>query len=88
MTKRGIENKELLAIENADKIAMAEVVKVLSTIDLRSKHSWAISNVNMDITEDLGLTGIKKYWKCAGQIQDKVDWLHKDWIPVLRAFVK
>ena len=33
------ENKELLAIENADKTAMTEVVKVSSTIDLGSKYS-------------------------------------------------
>ncbi len=42
----------------------------------------------MDAVRDLRLTSIKKYWRCAGQIQDKVDWLHKDWIPTLGAFVK
>ncbi len=42
----------------------------------------------MDVAEDLGLTGIKKYWRCAGQIQDEVDLLYKDWIPALGAFVK
>ncbi len=69
---------ELLAMENVDKIAIAEVAKVASTIDFRSKHGWAISNADIDAAEDLGLTSIKKYWRCAGQIQDKVDLLHKD----------
>ncbi len=48
-------------MENADKTAIAEVAKVLSAIDLRSKYSQAISNADIDVTEDLGLTGIKKY---------------------------
>ncbi len=52
---------ELLAMENADKTAIAEVAKVSSAIDLGSKHSWAISNADMDAAENLGLTGIKKY---------------------------
>lgn len=42
----------------------------------------------MDVAGDLGLTGIKKYQKCAGQFQAKVDWLYKNWIPALRVFVK
>ncbi len=53
--------EELLVMENADKTAIAEVVKMSSAIDLRSKHSWAISNANMDAAKDLRLTGIKKY---------------------------
>ena len=47
-----------------------------------------MSNVNIDTARDLGLTGIKKYWKLAGQIEKKVDGLHRDWIPALAAFVK
>ncbi len=48
-------------MENVDKTAIAEVTKVLSAIDLGSKHSWAINNTDMDIAGNLGLTGIKKY---------------------------
>ncbi len=75
-------------MENADKTTITEIVKVSSVIDLGSKHSWAISNADIDTAEDLGLTGIKKYWRRIGQIQDEVDSLHKDWIPALGAFVK
>ncbi len=70
--------RELLAMKNVDKTVIAEVAKEWSTIDLGSKHSWAISNADMDAAENLGLTGIKKYGRRVGQIQDKVDSLHKD----------
>ncbi len=75
VAEKGRENKELLAMENVDKTAMAEVAKVLSAIDLGSKHSWTISNTDIDAAGDLGLISIKKYWRRAGQIQDEVDWL-------------
>ena len=39
MAKRSGKNKELLAMENADKTAMAEIAKVSSGIDLGSKYS-------------------------------------------------
>ena len=42
--KRDGENKKLLSIKNLDKSAMAEVAKVLSTIDLDNKHNWAMNN--------------------------------------------
>ncbi len=63
VAKRG---GELLAMENADKTVIAEVAKVSSVIDLGSKHSWAISNTDIDTAEDLGLTGIKKYQRRVG----------------------
>ena len=52
---------------------MTEIAKVLSTIDLDGKHSWAISNNNMDKAKNLRLISIKKYWRCICQIQDKID---------------
>ncbi len=61
VAERGRENKELLAIEKTDKTAIAEVAKVLNNIDLGSKHSWAISNADIDAARNLGLTGIKKF---------------------------
>lgn len=70
--------EELFVIENVNKTTIAEVAKVSSAIDLGNKHSWVISNANIDITKDLGLTGMQKYKRCAGQIQDKVDSLHKN----------
>ena len=47
------ENKELLVIKIADKTAIAKVIKVLSTIDLRSKYSLAISNSDIDTVGNL-----------------------------------
>ena len=47
-----------------------------------------MSNVNIDIDRDLGLTNLKKYWRLAGKIEMEVDGLHKGWILVLAAFVK
>ncbi len=59
---------KLLVMDNIDKTTIGEVAKVSSAIDLGSKHSWAINNADMDATEDLGLTGIKKYWRHIDQI--------------------
>ncbi len=61
VAEKGRKNKKLLAMENIDKTAMTEVAKMSSTIDLRSKHSWAISNTDIDVVRDLGLINIKKY---------------------------
>ncbi len=36
VAERSKENKELLVIENVNKVEMAEVAKVLSAIDLRN----------------------------------------------------
>ena len=48
-------------MKNIDKTAMAELAKILNAINLGSKHSWAISNADMDATRNLGLISIKKY---------------------------
>lgn len=61
VAENSLENKELLVIENVNKITIAKVIKVSSIIDLESKYSWIISNANIDIAKDLGLIGIKKY---------------------------
>ena len=61
LAERGRENRGLLVIENANKTAMAEVVKISSVIDLGNKYSWAISNTDIYSAWDLRLTGIKKY---------------------------
>ena len=37
---------------------------------------WEISNANLDTAKELGLTGIKKYWRCAWQVEIELDWLH------------
>lgn len=48
---------------------------------------WVISNVNNDVAKDLGLMIIKKYWRCTSQISEKWKKLHRDYKPVLTAFV-
>lgn len=78
LAKKDKKDKKSLAIENIDKTAKAKVAKVSNAIHLDSKYSWAISNSDMDAAKDLKLTEIKKYLKCAGQIQDKMDWLYKN----------
>ena len=65
-------------MRNADKIAHAEVAKKSSPIDFDGKYMGTISNVNIDTARNLKLTGIKKYWKLAGQIEKKVNRLYKD----------
>ena len=88
MVKKSRENGGLLAMENIDKTAMAEVAKISSAINLGNKYNWAISNADIHVTKDLGLTGINKYWRYVSQIEDEVDGLHKDWIPTFGTFIK
>ena len=78
MLEKSGEKKELLVIENANKTAMADSLKILSAINLKNKYSWAISNVDIDAARDLRLIYMKKYGRCVGQIQDKINWLYKD----------
>ncbi len=59
VAEKGLENKELLVIENINKIAMAEVTKVSSTIDLRNKYSWIISNIDINVAKNLRRISIK-----------------------------
>ena len=46
-----------------------------------------MSNADLDATKKLGLTGMKKYWRWAGQVEIELDWLY-DWILALATFVK
>ena len=59
--EKGRENGELLIIENIDKIAMAEIMKISSVIEFGNKYSWTISNADIDAAGDSKLTDIKKY---------------------------
>ena len=43
-----------------NKIKLIGVTKMSSVIDLNSKYMWAISNIDMDVAKDLGLTNVKK----------------------------
>ena len=46
-----------------------------------------MSDTNLDGAKELGLTGIKKYQKCTGQVEMELDRLH-DWISPLTIFVR
>ena len=71
----------------ADTTSTAEVAQASSLVDFAGKYMWAMSNANIDAAKELGLTGIKKYWRRAGQVEMELDWLH-DWIPALATFVR
>ena len=79
-SKKGLEKEEQQVVRNANKIMLAMVKRVLSPIDLDSKYIWAISNVDIDTARDLVLTGIKKHQRLVGQIEKKVNRLHRDWV--------
>lgn len=75
-----------MVVENT--IEQAKVAKILSLIDFNIKYMLAIKNINMDSIRDLKLTDMKKYWRCAGQIKEKVNRLYRDWIQALVLFMK
>ncbi len=57
-------------------IAPAEVARELNPINLARRYNWAMSNADLDIVKELRLTGIKKYWKHANQVEMELDWLY------------
>ena len=61
-----VREKEGLSEGIADTTAPAEVARASSPVDLAGKYMWAMSNADMDAAKELGLTGIKKYWRHAG----------------------
>ncbi len=46
-----------------------------------------MSDADLDTAKELELTGIKKYWRRACQVEMELEWLH-DWIPALAIFVR
>ena len=67
--------------------APAEVAQVLSFIDLAGRYNWAMSNIDLDVTKKLGLSGIKKYWRYVSQVEIELNWLY-DWILILATFIR
>ncbi|WP_375449299.1 hypothetical protein [uncultured Nostoc sp.] len=88
ISKKALENEGQLVVRNVDKIALAEVGKTLSLMDLDGKYMWAISNVDIDVARDLELTDIKKHWRLAVQIEREVNGLYRNWMLALAAFLK
>lgn len=68
-------------------VAPAEVALAPSLINLAGRYKQAINNADLDAARELGLTGIIKYQRHAGQVEMKLDWLYY-WIPALVTFMK
>ena len=79
--------EEMLSGSIADTTVLAEMAQVSSFVDLTERYNWVMSNANLDVVKELELTGIKKYWRRAGQVEIELDWLY-DWISALATFVK
>ncbi len=83
-----VREKEILSIEGiADTNAPAEVARISNPVNLAGRYIWAMSDSNLDVAKELELTGIKKYWRRAGQVEMELDWLH-NWIPARATFVR
>ena len=87
ISKEKAREKEGLSKSIAHTTALAEVAQALGLIDLAGKYMWAISNANLEPAKILGLTGIKKYWRRAEQVEIKLDWLY-DWILTPAPFLR
>lgn len=61
LSKKVLEKEEQLIIKNANRIALSEVGKTSSSMNLDHRYKWVISNVDINAARDLGLTDIKKY---------------------------
>lgn len=82
-----VREKKKLSKSIIDTTAQAKLAWTLSLVDLARRYKWAMSNVNLDVTKELGLTGIQKYQRCVDQVKMELDWLH-DWIFAQTTFVK
>ncbi len=67
---------EMLSKSITDTTAPAEVAWVLSPVDRVGRYNWAMNDTDLDAAKELGLTGIKKYWRRTGQVEIELDWLH------------
>ncbi len=73
---RESQEKKMLLEGIVDTTMPAEVAGVSSLINLVGRYNWAMSDADLDTAKELGLTGIKKYWRRAGQVELELDWLH------------
>ncbi len=53
--------EEMLSEGIVDTTALAEVARVSNPVDLAKRYNWAMSNANLDVAKEQGLTSIKKY---------------------------
>ena len=68
--------KEKLSEGSANTNAPVDVARASSPVDLIWRYRWAMSKVDMEAAKELGLTGVKNYWRRAGQVEMELDWLH------------
>ena len=61
ISKKAWVKKRRLEMRNADKMALVEVVRTTSLMDLDGKYMWTMSNIDIDAVRDLGLTNIIKH---------------------------
>lgn len=66
ISTKNIREKKGLSKGILDTTAVAEVAQILSFVNFAWRYKWAMR---------LELTGIKKYWRCARQVELKLDWL-------------
>ena len=59
--KKALEKERQLEMRNTDKIALAKIGRTSSPMDLDGKYMKAISNVDINMARDLGLTNIEKH---------------------------
>ena len=71
----------------ANRSGSTKIDQVLSLVNLAKKYLWAISNVNLNITEKLELISINKYLRHAKHVEIELDWLY-DWMSVLATFMR
>ena len=70
-----------------NRTTLAEVAQALAFVNFAWKYQLAMSIVDKDAAEELGLTWVKKYQKRTGQVEIELDWLH-NWILALATFMK
>lgn len=65
--------KQKLSKGIAHTTMLAKKAWASSSFDLAKRYIWAMSNVDLDASKKLGLTGIKKYQKRAWQVELELD---------------
>ena len=65
--------KEKLSEDLADRSVLAELARASSPVNLAWRYRWAMSKTDIESAEKLGLTGVKNYWRHAGQVEMELD---------------
>lgn len=68
-------------------ITQAKMAQTSSLVNITGRYKQKINNIDLNAAKKLGLTGVKKYQRCIGQFEIKLDWLYNQ-ILVLAIFVR